>query len=227
MISPADLDDFALGFSLTEGVARDATEIRALEVEEAEAGIRLVVTLTPERLAAFLASRRHRSMSGRTGCGHCSVEELADLPLATRVAGPVVRIEPSAVRRAITSLSASQPLNNAARAVHAAAWALPDGEVILVREDVRRHNALDKLIGVLIRLNVNADSGFVVVTSRLSFEMVEKAAVFGAGTAAAISAPTSLALDRARLQGMTLVAVARNDAHTVFIESEAAEALQA
>jgi len=217
MATPADLEDFAVGFSLTEGVIRTPADIRGLKLEDGADGLTVTIDLVPDRLHALLANRRLRNTVGRTGCGVCGVEELSGLPLADRRRGQGAAIAPEAIQRALAGLSDGQPLNAATRAVHAAAWASRDGTIGLVREDVGRHNALDKLIGALLRAGTDPAQGFVVITSRLSFEMVEKAAAFGAGTLVAISAPTSLALDRARHHGMTLVAIARADAHMVFV----------
>lgn len=220
MATPANLEDFAMGFSLTEGVIRAPAEIRGLRVEGGEGDLTVTIDLVPERLHALLANRRLRNTVGRTGCGICGVEEVADLPLAERRGRAGAAIAPAAIQRALEQLAGRQPLNAATRAVHAAAWAARDGTLRFVREDVGRHNALDKLIGALLRAGADPGEGFVVITSRLSFEMVEKAAAFGAGTMVAISAPTSLALDRARHHGMTLVAIARDDGHMVFVEAE-------
>jgi len=220
MATPADLEDFAVGFSLTEGVIRGTEDIRGLKLEDGAEGLTVTIDLVPDRLHALLANRRLRNTVGRTGCGVCGVEELSGLPLAEQRRGKDKAIAPAAIQRAVGALSGAQPLNAATRAVHAAAWAARDGTLRLVREDVGRHNALDKLIGALLRAGTDPAEGFVVITSRLSFEMVEKAAAFGAGTMVAISAPTSLALDRARHHGMTLVAIARSEAHMVFVEPE-------
>ena len=214
MLTPADLEDFAYGFSLTEGVARTADDLRAVAVETAAEGVLLHVTLSPDRMHAHLA--RRRAMSGRTGCGVCGIEDLAAIPRAERSAAAAPPLAVAAVRRALAELEENQPLNAAVRAVHAAGWADRSGALVLVREDVGRHNALDKTIGALARRGVDPASGFLVVTSRCSFEMAEKAAAFGAPALVAISAPTSLALERARRHGLTLVAIARRDTVTVF-----------
>ena len=218
MTSPADLEDFAYGFSLTEGIVERAGEIRSARVEPGEGGLRLLVELAPGRLREHLA--RKRAISGRTGCGVCGIDDLAALPLAKPRSGkgPDVRI--GAIETALTALGDRQTLNRETRAVHAAAWARLDGSLVAVREDVGRHNALDKLIGALMRMGADPDAGFVIVTSRCSFEMAEKAAAFGASMIVAISAPTSLAIERARLHDMTLCAIARSDTLTVFAGRE-------
>ncbi|MGU3542027.1 formate dehydrogenase accessory sulfurtransferase FdhD [Methylobacterium sp. A52T] len=218
MATPADLEDFAYGFSLTEGIVDSAEEIRATRVETAPDGLRLHVDLAPGRLREHLA--RKRAISGRTGCGVCGIEDLAQLPRAGERADSEVRFGLPAIARALSNLDSAQRLGAETRAVHAAAWARLDGGLAAVREDVGRHNALDKLIGTLMRTGTPADSGFLVITSRCSFEMVEKAARLGAAVIVAISAPTSLALDRARSYGMTLCAIARADTVTVFTGAE-------
>ncbi len=213
MATPDDLEDFAVGFSLTEGVIQSRDDIRGVRLEADPDGIRLAVDLVPARLHGVLA--RRRAMAGRTSCGVCGIEDLTALPRTERlcVAG-AVRLE--SIARALAELARHQQLNAATRAVHAAAWAGPDGRIAWVREDVGRHNALDKLIGALVTHAADPASGFVVITSRCSYEMVEKVAAFGAGTLVAISAPTSLGIERARQHGMTLIGVARHDTITAF-----------
>jgi len=214
MTTPSDLEDFAIGFSLTEGVIQKPEDIRGLRVEAEAGGLRLVIDLTPERLHEHLA--RKRALSGRTGCGVCGIEDLKALPQASRSHGTAPGIALPALHRALTALEDRQRLNGLTHAVHAAAWADLDGTIIEVREDVGRHNALDKLIGALCRSGASPDNGFVIVTSRCSFELVEKVAVLGARALVAISAPTSLALERARHLDMTLIGIARRDGVSVF-----------
>ncbi len=217
MATPADLEDFAVGFSLSEGVIAARAEIRGVRTDTAPDGIRLVVDLVPARFHALLA--RRRSMAGRTSCGICGIEDLAALP---RAAPPQVAADPAApvplpaIARALRELPGHQPLNAATRAVHAAAWAGPDGAVALAREDVGRHNALDKLLGALLSAGTDPASGFLLITSRVSYEMVEKAAAFGASTLVAISAPTTLGVARAKEHGITLIGIARGDGVTLF-----------
>ncbi len=218
MATPRDLEDFAYGFSLTEGVVAAAAEVRGAQVEVAEEGLRLVVDIAPGRLREHLA--RKRAMSGRTGCGVCGIEDLASLPVAKPRTGRGPDVTLPAIAAALSALGDRQSLNRETRAVHAAAWARLDGSLEAVREDVGRHNALDKLIGALMRAGTDPDRGFLVITSRCSFEMTEKAAAFGASVLVAISAPTSLAVERARLHDMTLCAIARSDTLTVFAGGE-------
>jgi FdhD protein len=214
MATPSDLEDFAVGFSLTEGIVKDQREIRGVRIERVENGIQCAIDLVPERLHQHFA--RKRALSGRTGCGLCGIDDLASLPQARAPEGDAPPVAVKAIRDALAGLEEAQPLNDATRAVHAAGWARLDGHIVLVREDVGRHNALDKLIGALLRLEVDPAQGFAVVTSRCSFELVEKIAAFGARTLVAVSAPTSRALERARDLDITLVGIARRDSMTVF-----------
>jgi len=219
MATPHDLEDFAYGFCLTEGIAEREGDIRGVEVGRSAEGWRVSIALTGERLKAHLA--RKRAMSGRTGCGLCGIEDFAQMPAPKRRKGPAPSVDPAAVSAGLADLENRQPLNKLTRAVHAAAWCERDGRIALVREDVGRHNALDKAIGALWRAGVEPDSGFFIITSRCSFEMVAKAAIFGATTLVAVSAPTSLALERALEFGVTVLAVARGDKALSFDGADA------
>ncbi len=214
MATPCDLGDFAVGFALTEGIVERADEIRGVEVTAVEAGVRVDVALSSERLSAHFA--RSRAMSGRTGCGLCGLEDLAHLPKPRRPVPSSAPIAPAAIRAALDGLERALPLNAETRAVHGAAWSDRAGAVLVAREDVGRLNALDMLIGALALASVDPGGGFIVLTSRCSFEMVTKAAAFGAATLVSLSAPTSLALERARESGVTLIAIARADRATIF-----------
>jgi FdhD protein len=214
MASPQDLEDFAVGFSVTEGIIDGIDDIRSVAVEEDDAGLKLIVTLVSDKLQRHLA--RGRNLAGRTGCGVCGIGDLDALPRAAMVPGISVELRIGAIRQALEQLPHRQTLNAATGAVHAAAWCEPDGRIAAIREDVGRHNALDKLIGHLLRRRTDPLNGFLVITSRCSFEMIEKAAAFGARAMVAISAPTSLAIERARAYGITLVALARRDSALVF-----------
>ena len=214
MATPLDLDDFAYGFVFTEGIAARLEDIRGVEVAQVSEGWRIGVALTGEKLKAHLA--RRRAMSGRTGCGLCGIEDLAQLPSPPPRVTARPPLAPAAFGAALAELERRQPLNELTRAVHGAAWCSRDGAIVLIREDVGRHNALDKAIGALRRARTGAGSGFFLITSRCSFEMVVKAALFGADTLVSLSAPTSLALERARECGVTVVAVARSDGALSF-----------
>lgn len=218
MATPADLEDFAYGFSLTEGVIGAPSEIRGVSVEPEDGAVRLRIDIVGARLQAHLA--RKRAMTGRTSCGLCGIDDLSALPRASSPSGSAPRVALGAIARALASLDDLQLLNAATRAVHGAAWAGFDGEIRMVREDVGRHNALDKLIGACLRTGMHPSDGFVIVTSRASFEMVEKTATFGARTLVAISAPTALAIARARDLDVTLACIARRDGMTVFHGAE-------
>lgn len=206
MATPLDLPDFALGFALSEGIVASAAEVRDLEVRPAEAGIEVALTIPPRRFAAL--QERRRNLVGRTGCGLCGVAALGD---AVRPPRPVTSdntISEAAVAAALASLRDHQPLNAGVHALHAAGWASRNGQIRLVREDIGRHNALDKLIGAMALGGLPCDDGFLLITSRCSVEMVQKAAEVGIALLVAVSAPTSLAVDLAQRAGLTLVAAA-------------------
>jgi formate dehydrogenase accessory protein FdhD len=176
MGTPSDLEDFAAGFSLTEGIVESFEEIRAIEAHVDGEAARVEVALTGDRLRVHLA--RRRAVAGRTGCGVCGIEDLEHLPKARRRSHSALPPSPAAVGFAVEALDAHQPLNALTRAVHGAAWCDARGQIVLAREDVGRHNALDKCIGALLREGVEPASGFFIVTSRCSYEMVTKAAAF-------------------------------------------------
>ena len=218
MTTPQDLEDFAVGFSFTEGIIDGVADIRSVTVETAEGGLKLIVTLAQEKMKRHLA--RGRNIAGRTGCGLCGIDDLAALPSAKQIEGDAQDISLAAINRALSSITAIQDLNKITASVHAAAWCNTQGLITAIREDVGRHNALDKLIGAALRAGARADDGFLLLTSRASFEMIEKAAIFGARTVVAISAPTSLAVERARHHRMTLITMARNGSALVFHGAE-------
>ena len=224
MASPSDLEDFAVGFSLTEGVISSPDEIESLEVVEQAGGIELRMWLAAHR-TRDLVDRRRR-IAGPTGCGLCGVESLeAALPVHPPVTGTVA-VTAADIASAMAALAPAQVLNHETHAVHGAGfWAKPCGLVAVV-EDVGRHNALDKLIGRLRRSKVEATgSGMVILTSRVSVEMVQKVAVLGAPIIVAVSAPTALALQTAESAGITLVAVARADSFEVFTHAHRIQGL--
>jgi formate dehydrogenase accessory protein FdhD len=219
LATPNDLDDFALGFSLSENIVNSARDIYACEINPTENGIELQLTIAAER-AALLKERR-RNLAGRTGCGLCGVESLQ---AALRQPQPVAqrpRVTVALVARALAALPQQQPLYRASGAVHAAAWINLKGAIHTLREDVGRHNALDKLIGALTRAGIEPASGFVIVTSRASYEMVQKVATFGAGLLIAISAPTAYAVRLAGQCGVALAGFAREDRLSVYTYPDA------
>jgi FdhD protein len=214
MLSPGDLDDFASGFSLTE-VGVMPGEILAVDTQPLLEGIRLDIR-TRHPLPVEVASRADRALPGRSGCGLCGNRMLEDV---LRQPAPVGRgpvIDVTALEGALQELQRRQPLNAATGAHHAAAWARADGRLVEVREDVGRHNALDKLIGALQRQDIDARDGFAVITSRASYEMVSKAAIAGFPLLAAISAPTALAMDLAQRCGLTLAGFVRPGRHVIY-----------
>lgn len=218
MLTPADLEDFAYGFSLTEGMIDAAGDIRAVTLGRAAEGLTCRIDLVGQKLHQHLA--RQRAMTGRTGCGVCGIDDLDALKRAAVSGTTASTVEIASIERALSALDDMQVLNAATRAVHAAAWADASGAILHIREDVGRHNALDKLIGALLRAGVEPLSGFIVITSRCSFEMVEKAVTFGARTLVAISAPTSLAIERAKALDLAMIAIARRDTVTIFNGAE-------
>jgi FdhD protein len=214
MATPADLEDFAVGFSLSEGIVADPSEIERLDIVEAEAGIELRMWLVTPRAEALASRRRH--LAGPTGCGLCGIESLAE---AVRALPPVSgkgHFTEADIRAVLEAMAPLQVLNGETRAMHAAAFAVPGEGVLMLREDVGRHNALDKLVGALARGEIDASTGMVILTSRVSVEMVQKTAALGAPLIVAVSAPTALAVRTAEAAGITLVAIARGDAFEVF-----------
>jgi FdhD protein len=214
MATPQDLEDFALGFSYTEELIARPEDIRRIDVVGYSRGIELQITTVPE-CADEIASRG-RKLTGRTGCGICGAESFDAVMKQLHRVGPGEPIRLEAVQRAMQGIQSGQQLNAAAGAVHAAGWATREGTVELVREDVGRHNALDKLIGALLKRGTDPASGFVVITSRASFEMVQKTTVLGAPLLAAISGPTGLAVRVAQQAGLTLLGFARGNRATVY-----------
>lgn len=214
MATPLDLDDFALGFSLTEDLIRTPSDLKRVEVIPYSQGIEIQATVSKE--CEDVIAGRARRMSGRTGCGICGSDSIAAVLREVHPVTATARFTAAALHYGVQGLAAGQRLNQSAGAIHAAGWATSDGEVTTIREDVGRHNALDKLIGALARADVDPASGFVLVTSRASFEMVQKATVLGAPLLAAISGATGLAIRLAEEAGLTLVGFIRSDRHTVY-----------
>lgn len=219
MATPADLEDFAVGFSITEGIVASPGEIREIEVVPHGNGIEARMWLAPQSGRKHV--ERRRRITGPTACGLCGVESLeAAVPAPPRV-GRTATATPPEIQAALAAMQPAQMLNVATRAVHAAAfWNAGTRSIACVREDVGRHNALDKLVGAVTVAGLDPANGFVVLTSRVSVEMVQKTAMLGAEIIVAVSAPTALALRVAEEAGITLVAIARPDAFEIFTHPE-------
>lgn len=214
MATPLDLEDFAVGFSFTERIISTPDDIEKLEIIEVAAGVELRMWLR-EPHATTLQERR-RYLAGPTGCGLCGIETLAEALRTPPVVQEGQAFTPAEIMRALECLAPSQRINRDTRAVHAAAFWEPTRGLVALREDVGRHNALDKLGGALARDHVLARAGMILLTSRVSVEMVQKAAVLGAPLIVAVSAPTALAVRTAAAAGITLVAIARGDGFEIF-----------
>ncbi len=222
LASPSDLADFAIGFSLTEGVISNPSEIEELEIVEQPQGIELRMSLAPDRDTALHARRRH--LTGASGCGLCGIESLAEAIRPPPAVPPGRAFTHGQIAAAIAALPGAQPLNRATRAVHAAAfWTAADG-LLACAEDVGRHNALDKLAGALARNGADPAAGILLLSSRVSVEMIQKCAMIGIPVLAAISSPTALAVRMAEAAGITLIGVARDDGFEIFSHPGRADA---
>ncbi|WP_158965561.1 formate dehydrogenase accessory sulfurtransferase FdhD [Paraglaciecola sp. L3A3] len=221
MATPQDLADFALGFSLTEGILQSATELLDLEIVLQSNGIEVLMTITARRMNQLKQVRRN--LTGRTGCGLCGAESLqqAIRPVQTLVNN--IKVNDLAIQLAVKQLHQFQPLQQLTGACHGAAWCDLSGQILLAKEDVGRHNALDKLLGALAKSNTDFNQGFVLVSSRASYEMVQKVASVGVGLLVSVSAPTAFAVNLARQSQLTLVGFARAGRHVHYspiIENE-------
>jgi FdhD protein len=217
MATPDDLEDFALGFTYTEGIITAATEIAELAVVSVADGVVLRMWLRGDRSDAFAARRRR--FVGPAGCGMCGLESLAEANRAIPPASCDFQVDRQDIEEAVAALPAKQQLNMQTRAVHAAAFWRPD-QTLVLREDVGRHNALDKLAGALLRNCSPAADGVIVLSSRISIELVQKAGMMGAAIIVGVSAPTALAVRTAEVAGLTLVGIARDDGFEVFTHPE-------
>jgi FdhD protein len=214
MATPADLEDFAIGLSLTEGIIQRADEISGLEVVNCEDGVELRIWIPEERMRPYATRRRH--LAGPTGCGLCGIESLSEAARSPPSVGDGLALTAPEICAAMAALPGLQAINHETRAVHAAAFWRPESGDIAIREDVGRHNALDKLIGSLARQGVRGGDGVVLLTSRVSVEMVQKAAALGASIVVAVSAPTALAIRVAQACRMTLIGIARHQDFEIF-----------
>lgn len=214
LATPTNLEEFALGFSITEGIIKSPQELLSARVYNRSNGIEVQIKIPEERFQCM--SDKGRNLTGRTGCGLCGASTLKQaIRKPSEVVGDL-RVSAIDLSNALTELVSFQKLNKMTGAVHAAAWVIPAKGIIDIREDVGRHNALDKLIGFLLRTEKELSSGFVLVTSRASFEMVQKTAWVGINMLVAISAPTGLAIRLANETNLTLIGFARGDQHVVY-----------
>ena len=214
MASPADLEDFALGFSLSEGILRSRSELYECELVEGAEGIQVQMQVATERFVKLKEQRRN--LTGRTGCGLCGAETLEQAIRHPAEVGAGGRFTTAMLHAGFDAMASQQTLQQQTGATHAAAWMDAAGKIVLVREDVGRHNALDKLIGALSMASTDLSTGAVLITSRASYEMVQKAATVGISFVAAISAPTALAIRLAGETDVTLVGFVRKDSHVVY-----------
>ncbi|MBN8832450.1 MAG: formate dehydrogenase accessory sulfurtransferase FdhD [Sphingomonadales bacterium] len=209
MASPSDLEDFITGFALTEGLAPRVEDVTGIDIAETELGWIARATITS--LALEKLEERVRTRVAESSCGLCGIDNLEAVARPLPAVAAHAPIDPAAIFRALDALRAHQPGNRATGGMHAAAWVAPDGEIVAAREDVGRHNALDKLVGAMARAGRSMAGGFILSTARCSYEIVEKAVRAGATTPVTISVPTSMAAARARTAGLSLFALARPD----------------
>jgi FdhD protein len=214
MATPRNLRDFAIGFSLSEGIVQSPGDIDSLDIVDLDDGIELRMWLAPSK--ADRLSERRRHIAGPTGCGLCGIDSIAEAVRPAAIVAQGRSFTPQQITAAMQSLPPLQPINTETRAVHAAAFWTPARGIVALREDVCRHNALDKLAGALAQDNTAASEGMVLLTSRVSVEMVQKTAAMGAPVMVAVSAPTALGVRMAQASGITLAAIARADGFEVF-----------
>ena len=223
LATPTRLEEFGLGFSLSEGILNERRELYDIEIVRQAEGLELQMSISQERFAAL--KQKRRNLAGRTGCGLCGAESLQQVIRQPKPVISSLRISPQTIHRAFEQLAKLQTLQAITGAVHAAAWASPDSSILHMEEDIGRHNALDKLIGSMARNNTRTELGFAVITSRASYEMVQKTAAVGIPLLAAISAPTGLAIELAKQAGITLIGFARHDNHVVYANPQRLEHL--
>lgn len=214
MATPLDLEDFAVGFSVTEGLVGGVRDILSVRVIPRPGGLEAALTVSEDWFDRLATQRRN--LAGRTGCGLCGAENIEQALKPPAAVGNHLRVSHQAIERAVAELEHHQPLQARTGASHGAAWCSPGGDILLAREDVGRHNALDKLIGALLRAGRIPAEGFALVSSRASYEMVYKTAAAGMELMVAVSAPTRLAVDYAAQCGLTLVGFARPGRHNVY-----------
>jgi len=218
MGTPRNLEDFAIGFSLSEGIVQSPEEISSLDIVDLDDGIELRMWLAEEKAARLSDRRRH--IAGPTGCGLCGIDSITEAIRPAAIVAKGRSFSPREIMTAMAGIPPLQPINIETRAVHAAAFWTPTAGIVALREDVGRHNALDKLAGALAQAKVSTNEGMVLLTSRVSVEMVQKTAAMGAAVMVAVSAPTALAVRMAEAAGITLVAIARSDGFEVFTHAD-------
>ena len=214
LASPTDLEDFALGFSLTENIITSAHELQGVEVHEELSGIQVALQIPPERAARLAPNTR--TLAGNSGCGLCGARQLEDVVRWPPAVAAGTVMTSATINRALAAMPQQQPMYQITGATHAAAWCLPGGELGVVREDVGRHNALDKLMGAMARTRQSTAEGALLLTSRASYEMVQKAAWCGVAIVAAVSAPTALAIAIAENAHITLLGLARDGRYVAY-----------
>ncbi|TQV67785.1 formate dehydrogenase accessory sulfurtransferase FdhD [Exilibacterium tricleocarpae] len=214
MASPDALEDLALGFSLSEGIVRSTDDIYAVEAHRHPPGHAVNIRISAACMAQL--KQRRRNLTGRTGCGLCGTESLEQAVRAPIPVGPACKPSAAAVQQALATLAGAQPLQALTGACHGAAWCDMQGKIHLLREDIGRHNALDKLIGALANTVIDRHQGFALVSSRASYEMVQKATSAGITALVAVSAATALAVELARASGLHLIGFARQGRHTIY-----------
>jgi len=218
LATPTDLEDLAVGFTLSEAIVTAPGEIRSVALKAVDEALEVNLEIAHERFSALL--QRHRNLTGRTGCGMCGAETLADAIREPPALDAGLELSSAGLQAALHSLAQRQPLNARTGSIHAAAWVVPAEGMTLLREDVGRHNALDKLIGALVRRGEDLTRGYVIITSRASYEIVQKAATVGIQAIVAVSAPTAFAIRSAEAFGLTLIGFARPDRHVIYAHGE-------
>jgi FdhD protein len=216
LATPCDLEDFALGFGLSEGIFENASELYGCEVKAGDLGITVRMDVSARSFAGL--KQRRRTLAGRTGCGVCGTESLAEVLRPVPMVSSSMQVQAEAIVRAMRWMKSRQMLNALTGSTHAAAWCDLHGDIHLLREDVGRHNALDKLVGALARARLDVAQGFIAITSRASIEMVQKAAIAKTGLLVAVSAPTQLAVNTAQQAGMGLVGLVRQDGLVIYAQ---------
>ncbi len=216
MATPCDLEDFALGFSLSEGLIDEPSDLLHVDIRSRLEGMELAMTVSAKAPAATLEAESTRLLAGHGGCGLCGTRRLEDVLRRPPMASHAGHYPAPALQKALATLTQHPPINIATGATHAAAWVDRHGDIRLLREDVGRHNALDKLTGAMRKQGLAAEEGLLLISSRASYEMISKAAFAGIGVVVAISAPTALAIDLARSTGICLVGFARGDGYNVY-----------